>query len=114
MYKKIVVVLVIALSFSFASFSPVEYNTSKGIETFHVENSDFGITLRYYNKDSNDHEFKVKTCGSTTKIKFEKSRTSSVTIQTGCSDAIIYDNCKEIKVKKGDKITIKNGCITID
>ncbi|AUP81531.1 hypothetical protein C1H87_04390 [Flavivirga eckloniae] len=79
-----------------------------------VEKAVFGITLRYYNKDSKDYEFKVKSCGSTTKVKFGKSRTASVTIQTGCSDAIIYDNCKEVEVKKDDKITIKDGCITIN
>ncbi|GAA3618178.1 hypothetical protein [Flavivirga jejuensis] len=114
MYKKITLVLVIALSFSFVSFSPIEYNINKVNENLQVENGVFAITLRYYNKDSNDYEFKVKSCGSTTKVKFGKSRTASVTIQTGCSGAIIYDKCKEVKVKKDDKITIKDGCITIN
>jgi len=73
-----------------------------------------GITLRYYNKDSNDHEWKVKTCGSTKTVEFDKSKTASVTIQTGCSDAVIYTDCGEVTVKDGDNITIKDGCIKIN
>lgn len=73
-----------------------------------------GITLRYYNKDSKTHEFKVKTCGSTKEVEFGSSRTASVTIQTGCSDAVIYTDCGEVTVKDGMKITIKDGCIKID
>ena len=73
-----------------------------------------GITLRYYNKDSNDHEMKVKTCGSSKTVEFGKSKTASVTIQTGCDDAILYTECGEITVKDGDNITIKDGCITIN
>lgn len=107
MFKKIILLVVVVVSFGFTSSPVLEDKVSE-------DDSTFGISLRYYNKDSNSYEFKVKTCGSTTKVKFEKSKTTTVTIQTGCSDAVIYDKCKEIKVKTGDKITIKNGCITIN
>ena len=107
MFKKIIFVFVIVLSFSFTSSSSIEHNTSE-------DDSAFAISLRYYNKDSKSYEFKVKSCGRTTKVKFDKSKTTTVTIQSGCSDAIIFDKCKEIKVENGDKITIKNGCITIN
>jgi len=72
------------------------------------------ITLRYQNKDSKKHEMEVKTCGSKKTVEFSSSTTGSVTIQTGCSDAIIYTECGEVKVKAGDNITIKDGCIRIN
>lgn len=73
-----------------------------------------GIYIKYYNKDSKTHEFEVKTCGSKKSVEFGSSRTSSVTIQSGCDEAIIYTSCGEVKVKDGDKVTIKDGCITIE
>lgn len=73
-----------------------------------------GITLRYQNKDSKKHEMEVKTCGSKKTVEFKSSTTGSVTIQTGCSEAIIYTDCGEITVKAGDNITIKDGCIKIN
>ena len=103
------------LCFSLSSFTSTERDTiTLEKESIEVDNTPFAITLRYYNKDSKDYEFKVKTCGSTKKVKFDKSKTSSVTIQSGCSDAVIFDKCGEVKVKTGDKITIKDGCIKID
>ncbi len=73
-----------------------------------------GVYLKYYNKDSKTYKWKVKTCGSTKEVEFGSGRSAATTIQTGCGDAIIYTDCGEIKVKDGDKITIKNGCIKID
>lgn len=71
------------------------------------------VTLRYYNKDSKTHTFRVKISGSYTTVEFGSSRTASVTIQGGDETAIIYTNCGEVKVKQGDNIEIKDGCIVI-
>jgi hypothetical protein len=71
-----------------------------------------GVTLRYYNKDSSSRTFNVKICGSSKKVTFQGSRTSSTTIQ-GCSSATIYTSCGSIDVRNGDKIEIKNGCIKV-
>lgn len=71
------------------------------------------VTLRYYNKDSKTHKFKVKISGSMKEVEFGSSRTASVTIQGGDTEAIIYCDCGEVKVKQGDNIEIKNGCITV-
>ncbi|MEI6311708.1 MAG: hypothetical protein WCP57_05550 [Bacteroidota bacterium] len=76
--------------------------------------SQAAIFLKYYNGDSNDAIFKVKTCGSTTEVKFDHSTTSTVTIQTGCSDAVIITSCGEVTVKDNMKVSIKNGCIKIE
>ena len=71
-----------------------------------------GATLRYYNKDSRTHTFDAKSCGSSKKVTFGSSRTASVTIQ-GCSTATIFTSCGKVEVKDGDRIEIKNGCITV-
>ena len=110
--KMKLIIAALIVTFSLSSFSLLnENNTTKDdIST----NDAFAISLKYYNKDSKSYEFKVKSCGRTSKVKFDRSKSSMVTIQTGCSDAIIFDECGEVKVEKGDKITIKNGCIKID
>lgn len=71
------------------------------------------VTLRYYNKDSKTYTFKVKMSGSTKEVKFNSSTTSSVTIQGNATECIIICECGEVKVKGGDKIEIKDGCITV-
>lgn len=79
-----------------------------------VSDEDLGVSLRVYNKDSKDHKFKVKICGSTKTVEFKRSKTTTVTIQGSCRDAIIYTECGEVKVKDNQKITIKDGCIKIN
>lgn len=69
------------------------------------------VTLRYYNKDSKSHTFKVKIDGSYKEVTFDGSKTSSVTIQGGDREVIIYTSCGEIKLKDGANIEIKDGCI---
>ncbi|TND10422.1 MAG: hypothetical protein FD123_64 [Bacteroidetes bacterium] len=74
--------------------------------------SSFGaVTIRYYNKDSKSHTFKVKIDGSYKEVTFESSRTASVTIQGGARECIIYTDCGEVTVKADANIEIKNGCI---
>ena len=109
--KTKLIIPTLILGFVLSSFTLLKTNENSVPNN---KNTAFGIFLKYYNKDSKSYEFKVKTCGSTTKVKFDSSKSSSVTIQSGCSDAIIFDKCGEVKVEKGDKITIKNGCIKID
>ena len=72
------------------------------------------VYLKFYNGDSKDAIYKVKSCGSTTEVKFDHSTTSSVTIQTGCDDAVLITPCGEVKVKNNQKVTIKNGCVTVE
>lgn len=72
------------------------------------------VTIRYYNQDSKAHTFDVKIAGSMTTVEFGGNRTSTVTIQGGASDCIIYTSCGEIRISNDAHITIKNGCITID
>jgi hypothetical protein len=71
------------------------------------------VYIQYYNKDSKTYTFDVKIAGTMTKVEFGGSRTSSVTIQGGSSECIIYTSCGEVKLSNNVKITISNGCITI-
>lgn len=72
------------------------------------------FTIRYYNKDSQKHTMEVRSNGSTQKIEFSSSTTSSASVQTSASEVEIKTSCGWVKVKDGAKITIKDGCITID
>ncbi|MEM7040269.1 MAG: hypothetical protein AAF570_25095 [Bacteroidota bacterium] len=72
------------------------------------------VTVRYYNKDSKTYKFKVKMSGSTKTVEFGSSRTSSVTIQGNAEECVVYTDCGEVTLRAGDKITIKDGCITVD
>lgn len=79
-----------------------------------VQLANAAVTIRYYNKDSKTHKFDVKIAGSSKTVEFGSSRTSSVTIQGGSEECVISTDCGDIKVKQGDRITIKDGCISID
>lgn len=71
------------------------------------------VYIKYYNADSKTYTWEVKIAGTMTKVEFGGSRTSTVTIQGGSSECIIYTPCGEVKLSTDIKITIKNGCITI-
>lgn len=72
-----------------------------------------GVTLRYYNKDSQSYEFNVKISGSSKTVYFGGSKTSTVTIQGGSSKCIIKTSNGDVEVEDGDNIEIKNGKITV-
>lgn len=79
-----------------------------------VASSIAAVTIHYYNKDSKSYTFKVKVDGVTKSVTFDASKTADVTIQCGASEVIIISACGEIKVKSGDKIEIKDGCIKLN
>lgn len=69
------------------------------------------VTIRYENKDSKSHTFKVKIDGSWKEVTFDASKTGDVTIQGGATECIIYTSCGEVTIKGGTRIEIKDGCI---
>jgi hypothetical protein len=71
------------------------------------------VYIRYYNADSKTYKFEVKIAGTMTTVEFGGSRTSTVTIQGGSSECIVYTPCGEVKLTNDVKISIKNGCISI-
>lgn len=72
------------------------------------------FSIRYYNKDSKKHTMEVRSNGSTQKIEFSSSTTSTASVQTSASEVEIKTECGWVKVKDGARITIQNGCIKID
>lgn len=72
------------------------------------------VTIRYYNKDSKAHTFKLKMDGSNKEVTFDASKTSSVTIQGNGTVCVIETSCGKVEVKDGAHIEIKDGCIKIN
>ena len=70
-------------------------------------------SVPYYNKDSKSYTFEVKINGSTREITFDGSKTSTAHCPPGADYAEIKSECGWIKVKNGQKVLIKDGCITI-
>lgn len=81
---------------------------------FLVANVASAFSIRYYNKDSKDHKMEVRTNGSTKSIEFRSSTTGSSSVQTSADTIEVKTSCGWVTVEDGDKITIKDGCITID
>ena len=72
------------------------------------------FTIKYYNKDSKNYTMEVKSNGSTQKVDFRSSTSGSTSIQTSASVVEIKTSCGWVKVKDGVKVTIKDGCITVE
>lgn len=79
-----------------------------------VANIASAFTIKYYNKDSKNHTMEVRSNGSTQKVDFTSSTSGSTSIQTSASEVEIKTSCGWVKVKDGAKISIKDGCITIE
>lgn len=84
------------------------------LATLFIVNIASAFTIRYYNKDSKKHTMEVRSNGSTQKIEFSSSTTSSASVQTSASEVEIKTECGWVKVKDGAKVTIQNGCIKIE
>ena len=72
-----------------------------------------GVTVRYYNKDSQNYEWEAVCSGSKKTVKFGSSRTASVTIQ-GSGPCKVKTPNGEVELSGGENITIKNATITIN
>ena len=86
--------------------------TAMLVLTFGI-NAFASVYIKYSNKDSQTHKFKVKKNGSTSMVEFRGSTTGAATIQGSGDTAVIYTKCGEVKIKTNAKIEIKNGCIKI-
>jgi hypothetical protein len=84
------------------------------VTLFFIHRAFAAVTIRYYNKDSQTHTMKVSMDGSTKEVKFDGSKTSSVTIQGSGTKCVIETSCGKVEVKDGANIEIKNGCITVN
>jgi len=71
------------------------------------------FTIDYYNKDSKNYTMEVRSNGSTQKVEFTSSTSGATSIQTSASEVEINTSCGWVKVKNGQKVVIKDGCITV-
>jgi hypothetical protein len=72
------------------------------------------FTIDYYNKDSKNYKMEVKSQGSTQTVEFNSSTSGATSIQTSASEVEINTSCGWVKVKNGAKVTIKDGCISVN
>ena len=77
-------------------------------------NADANVYIQYINKDSKTYTFDVKIGKKMKTVEFGGNRTTSLIIEGGENVCIIYTSCGEIKLTNKSRITITNGCITID
>ena len=71
-------------------------------------------SVPYYYKDSKTYTFKVKINGSEREITFKGSTSGTANCPPMADVAEIQSSCGWVKVKNGQKITIKDGCITVN
>jgi hypothetical protein len=71
-------------------------------------------SVPYYNKDSKTYTFKVKINGSEREITFKGSTSGTAHCPPTADIAEIQSSCGWVKVKSGQKVTIKDGCLTVN
>jgi plastocyanin len=71
-----------------------------------------GVTVRYYNKDSQSHTFEAVCSGARHELKVSGSTTGSSTIQ-GSAPCKVKHAGGEVELKGGENIEIKDGKITV-
>jgi hypothetical protein len=70
-------------------------------------------SVPYYNKDSKTYTFEVKINGSTREITFKGSTSGTANCPPTADVAEIKSECGWLKVKSGQKVVIKDGCLKI-
>jgi len=70
-------------------------------------------SIPYYNRDSKTHTFEVKINGSKYEITFTSSTTGTASCSPGADVAEINCACGWVTVKNGQKVEIKDGCVTV-
>lgn len=72
------------------------------------------FSVRYYNKDSKTYKWEVKINGNIRSIEFRSSTTGTASVSLSGDKIEIKTDCGWVTVQDGDKVVIKDGCITIE
>jgi hypothetical protein len=72
------------------------------------------FSVRYYNKDSKTYKWEVKINGNIRTIEFRSSTTGTASVSLNGDKIEIKTECGWVEVQDGDKVIIKDGCITIE
>ncbi len=79
-----------------------------------LANAVYAYSVPYYNKDSKTYKFEVKINGSIREIEFRGSTSGTAHCPPTADIAEIKSECGWVKVKNGQKVVIKNGCLTVE
>lgn len=72
------------------------------------------FSVRYYNKDSKTYKWEVKINGNIRSIEFRSSTAGTASVSLSGDKIEIKTDCGWVTVQDGDRIVIKDGCITIE
>ncbi|MBE2287999.1 MAG: hypothetical protein IAE95_00495 [Chitinophagaceae bacterium] len=71
------------------------------------------VTVQYENQDHKGYIMKVKIDGEYKQVKFENYTSASLTIPGSNNGCYIITGCGEVEVNEGDKIVVKDRCVTV-
>lgn len=71
------------------------------------------FSVPYYNKDSKTYTFEVRINGSTREIEFKGSTSGTAHCPPSADKCEIKTACGWVEVKNGQKVIIKDGCLSI-
>ena len=72
------------------------------------------FSVRYYNKDSKTYKWEVKINGNIRSIEFRSSTAGTASVSLSGDKIEIKTDCGWVTVQDGDRIVIKDGCVTIE
>ncbi len=70
------------------------------------------VTVRYYNRDSQDYTWPAVCSGVKTRVTFGRSQTASVTIQ-GSGPCTVQTDSGTVVLKGGEDLDIKGGRVHV-
>jgi len=71
------------------------------------------VTVHYDNRDDKGYIMTVKMDGEYKEVKIENGAKGTVVIKGGNNACFFVTSCGEIEVNNGDKIYVKDRCVTV-
>ena len=71
------------------------------------------FSVQYYNRDSKKYTWEIKVNGNLREITFNASTSGTANSPSSGDKCEIKCECGWVEIQKGQKIEIKDGCITI-
>jgi hypothetical protein len=71
------------------------------------------VTVHYENRDNKGYNMVVKIDGEYKEVKIESGSSERITIKGGNNACYFVTSCGEIEVYEGDKIVVKDRCISV-
>lgn len=71
------------------------------------------FSVKYYNRDSKTYTWEIKVNGNVREITFNASTSGTANSPSSGDECEIKCECGWVKIEKGQKIEIKDGCIKV-